>query len=229
MKTLNYLFAVIIIISCNYVNRESAMSASIKVKNNSTLRTNKYHVNFEKIFGVYQLTDNNFAIVLPVQIGNEDLPLSKEYEAFLEKDSFPWIYGKPMKDYRYYDSTNSEQLIYNKRFEKTFKPKMKSNYFVYGTKGSQNARITRVVFSSNECGADYIAYLLKVDKEKTGQPLIASEELLPLEYKNNYGIIDSVIKSVAIKNATESVYWFEKAYQPKVFADIGRKKFHLPR
>ncbi len=70
-----------------------------------------YNFNKDSIFGVYQITDKDFAICIPVQFDNEDLPFSREYGEFIIKDSTPWIYGKDMKDYKYYDTLFVEKLI----------------------------------------------------------------------------------------------------------------------
>jgi len=61
-------------------------------------KTENYTFDKNSVFGVYQLTDKDFAICIPVQLDNEELPLSKEYQNFIVKDSFPWIYGKDMRD-----------------------------------------------------------------------------------------------------------------------------------
>ena len=81
---------------------------------------------------------------------------------------------------------------------------MKENFFVYGTKSSQKCDVKKVVFQSNECGSDYIAYILKVDKNTIGNPLIASEKEIPLSYGKNYSEKNKSIKKFASKESTYS-------------------------
>lgn len=123
-----------------------------------------------------------------------------------------------MKDYKYYDTLFIDKLIYNKRFEDTFKKKMKKSFFVFGTKSSQKCKVERVVFQSNECGNDYIAYILNVDKNMIGNPLIASENKIRLHYGNNYIKVNKKIKAFASKEATEVMYGNGK-YNLKVFSN----------
>ncbi|WP_407405197.1 hypothetical protein [Chryseobacterium sp.] len=49
----------------------------------------KYTVDAEKLFGVYQLTNKDFAICQAIDFYNELVPLSKKYQEFLKKDSLP--------------------------------------------------------------------------------------------------------------------------------------------
>ncbi len=96
---------------------------------------------------------------------------------------------------------------------------MKASYFVYGTKSSQECTIKRVVFQSTECGNDYIAYILNVDKDIVGNPLIASEKEIPLKYGNNYTEVNKSIKKSAAKESTENNYGFGN-YNPIVYGII---------
>ncbi len=193
-----------ILFSCK--KEELTSKSIINVKNDSIKIGKNYIFNKNSIFGVFQLTDKDFAICVPVQFDNENLPFSKDYEEFVVKDSLPWMYGRDMKDYKYYDTLFIDRLIYNKRFEDLFKKKMKESYFVYGTQSFQKCKIKRVVFQSNECGNDYIAYILNVDINITGNPLIASEQEIPLIYGKNYPEVYESIKNFAVKESTEMVY-----------------------
>ncbi|MBB6370176.1 hypothetical protein [Chryseobacterium shigense] len=186
-------------------------------KTDTITREIEYQLDKNSVFGVYQLTDKDIAICIPVQFGNQDLPLSEKYEDFLVKDSVPWIYNRDMKDYKYYDTLSVDRLIYNKRFEDTFKKEMKDTYFVYGTKSSQSCMVKRIVFKSDECGNDYIAYILNADKNLIGNPLIASEKEIPLQYGKNYSAESLSIKKSASKESTENNYGHGK-YNPIVFA-----------
>ncbi|WP_419489443.1 hypothetical protein [Chryseobacterium bernardetii] len=176
------------------------------------------------VFGVYQLTNKDIALCIPVQFGDSEDPLCGKYENFLVKDSIPWIYGRDMKDYKYYDTLSAGPLYYNKRFEDSFKKEMKASYFVYGTKSSQECTIKRVVFQSTECGNDYIAYILNVDKDIVGNPLIASEKEIPLKYGNNYTEVNKSIKKSAAKESTENNYGFGN-YNPIVYGNYKNLYF----
>lgn len=184
----------------------------------------EYKLDKNSIFGVYQLTDKDIAICIPVQFGDPDHPLSRKYEDFLAKDSLPWIYNRGMKDYQYYDTLSVDRLIYNKRFEDTFKKEMKDSYFVYGTKASQKSKVKRIVFQSTECGNDYIAYILDVDKKLIGNPLIASEKEIPLKYDHNYAEVNQIIKKSAAKESTENNYGHGN-YNPIVYANYKNLYF----
>lgn len=228
MKNLSLLI-VLILFSCAK-NQETVTKprkkGSIQNNVNSFAVNSNFEVNPKTIFGVYQLTPKDFAIVIPVQFDNPELPLSKEYEEFLIKDSLPWIYNKPMGDYKYYDTIHQTTLFYNKRFEQEFKAKMKEQYFVYGTKGVQECRITKVLFESTECGSDFIAYCLNVDFNKIGNPLIASENSLPFEQQPNISKeLTSKIVNFSKKEATEENYGLKNVYKPKVFGKINQYYF----
>ena len=218
---LNLLFILSIFISCK---KEPSTFEKKVSKNDSFDKELHYEFDKNSVFGVYQLTDKDFAICTPVQFDNENLPFSKEYEKFLVKDSLPWIYGKDMKDYTYYDTLFVDKLIYNKRFENVFKKKMKEKFFVYGTKSSQECMVKKVVFQSNDCGNDYIAYILNVDKNTIGNPLIASEKEIPLSYGKNYSIENKSIKKFASKESTENMYGLGH-YNPIVFSHYNNLYF----
>jgi len=222
MKTL-LLFLVLFstIFSCR---KETKTNTVTVIKDDIKAKTTKYQFNKNSIFGVYQLTDKDFAICIPVQFGNSDLPLSKKYEEFLTKDSLPWIYGSDMKDYKYYDTLSIDKLIYNKRFEEIFKKEIKENFYVYGTKSVQECKVKRVVFQSNECGSDYIAYILNIDKKITGNPLIASEKEIPLTYGKNYSKINKLIKNFAAKESTENTYG-NGNYNPIIYSNVDSLYF----
>lgn len=199
---------------------------SIQNNIDSNVENSNFEVNPKTIFGVYQLTPKDFAIVIPVQFYNPELPLSKEYEEFLIKDSLPWMQNKPMGDYKYYDTIHQTTLFYNKRFEQKFKTKMKEQYFVFGTKGAQECKITKVLFQSTECGSDFIAYCLNVDINKIGNPLLASQNNLPLEYQPNISKeLTSKIVKFSKKEATEENYGLQNVYKPKVFGKINQYYF----
>ncbi|MGE8552686.1 MAG: hypothetical protein ACN6OB_01970 [Chryseobacterium jejuense] len=196
----------------------------VQKKDSVTVNEPDYKLDKNTVFGVYQLTKKDIAICIPVQFGDQDDPLSKKYENFLVKDSIPWIYGKDMKDYKYYDTISVGPLYYNKRFEDTFTKEMKSSYVVYGTKSFQKCTIKRVVFQSTECGNDYIAYILNVDKNLIGNPLIASEKEIPLKYGDNYSEINKSIKKSAAKESTENNYGFGN-YNPIVYGNYKNLYF----
>jgi len=214
-KYFNIIFVTLILFSCQKkesVSQDPPTKAEDKMANEI-----KYEFDKNSVFGVYQLTDKDFAICIPVQFDNENLPFSREYEDFLKKDSLPWIYGKDMKDYKYYDTLHIDRLIYNKRFENIFKKKMKDSLFVYGTKSDQKCKIKTVVFQSNECGNDYIAYILNLNQNIIGNPLIASEKEIPLNYHKDNSAIYPQIKKFAAKESTENMYGAGK-YKPIIFS-----------
>lgn len=206
-----------LLLSCK---KEKTSHSEKQVQNNDRLKTSEvnYQLDKKSIFGVYQLTDKDIAICIPVQFGNTDLPLSGNFEDFLVKDSVPWMYGRAMKDYKYYDTLSVNKLIYNKRFEDAFKKEMKDSYFVYGTRSSQKSKVKRIVFKSDECGNDYIAYILNVDKNLIGNPLIASEKEIPLKYGDNYTETNQSIKKYASKGSTENNYGHGN-YNPVVYGN----------
>lgn len=218
---LNLLIIVTILLSCK---KEIPVSVAIPKKRDSIKQKVNYEFDKNSVFGVYKLTDKDFAICIPVQFDNENLPFSKEYEMFLVKDSLPWIYGRDMKDYKYYDTLFVNRLIYNKRFEDIFKKKMIDSFFVYGTEASQECSVKRVVFQSSDCGNDYIAYILNIDKKTVGNPLIASEKEIPLSYGKDYSELNKSIKKSASKESTEMMYGVGN-YNPKVFANYDNLYF----
>lgn len=196
------------------VPKESA----VQKKDSAAVAEADFQLDKNTVFGVYQLTSKDIAICVPVQFGDQDDPLSKKYENFLVKDSIPWIYRKDMKDYKYYDTLSAGPLYYNKRFEDAFKKEMKDSYFVYGTKSFQKGTVRRVVFQSTECGNDYIAYILNIDKNRIGNPLIASEKEIPLKYGNHYSEVNKSIKKSAAKESTENNYGLGN-YNPIVYGN----------
>jgi len=212
----------LILVSCQ---KKETVSKNLPTKiEDKVVSEKKYEFDKNSVFGVYQLTDKDFAICIPVQFDNRDLPLSKEYEDFLKKDSLPWIYGKDMKDYKYYDTLHIDRLIYNKRFENVFRKKMKDSLFVYGTKSGQLCKIKKVVFQSNDCGNDYIAYILDFNQKISGNPLIASEKEIPLNYNNDNSVINPKIKKFAAKESTETMYGVGK-YNPVIFSNYNNLYF----
>lgn len=215
-----------LLLSCKKEKTVSTTPVEAKTQKTDSIKVNEIEYQLDKntVFGVYQLTDKDIAICMPVQFGYDDLPLSKKYENFLAKDSLPWIYGKDMKDYKYYDTLSVDRLIYNKRFEDVFKKEMKKSYFVYGTQSFQECKIKKVVFQSTECGNDYIAYILNVDKNQIGHPLIASEKEIPLKYDNDYKEINKTIKKSASKESTENNYGFGN-YNPLVYGNYKNLYF----
>jgi hypothetical protein len=221
----NYLIIIAIASILFSCTKEKPVSKSIISNTKDSVKINEnYTFDKNSIFGVYQLTDKDFAICIPVQFDNEDLPLSREYQNFIIRDSLPWIYGKEMKDYKYYDTLFVDKLIYNKRFEDVFKKKMKESFLVYGTKSFQKSKVERVVFQSNECGNDYIAYILNLDKNKIGNPLIASEKEIPLNYNKDYIEVTKKIKNFASKESTEVMYGNGK-YNPVIFSNYKNLYF----
>lgn len=205
--------------------KQKAISDSVIADKKDSIKIEKNYI-FDKnsLFGVYQLTDKDFAICIPVQFDNEDLPFSKEYEDFLQKDSVASAEIGGFKDYKYYDTLYIDKLVYNKRFEDVFKKKMKDSFFIYGTKSFQKCKVKRVVFQTNECGSDYIAYILDLDKNITGNPLIASEQEIPLNYGKDYSVVNKPIKNFASKESTEVMYGVGK-YKPIIYANYKNLYF----
>lgn len=226
MKKYIFLAIFLFLLSCKKEKAVSSSPTEVVVQKKDSVKANLPDFQLDKntIFGVYQLTNKDIAICVPVQFGDQDDPLSKKYENFLVKDSIPWIYDKDMKDYKYYDTISVGPLYYNKRFEDTFKKEMKDSYFVYGTKSSQKCTVRRVVFQSTECGNDYIAYILNVDKNVVGDPLIASEKEIPLQYDNHYSEVNRAIKKSAAKESTENNYGFGN-YNPIVYGNYKNLYF----
>ncbi len=223
MKNYIILALLALLLSCK---KEKNIPARNPVPENDSVVFSKIEYKLDKssVFGVYQLTDKDMAICIPVQFNDQDDPLSVKYEKFLVKDSLPWIYRREMKDYQYYDTFSAGPWIYNKRFEDVFKKEMKDSYFVYGTKGSQKSEIKRIIFQSTECGNDYIAYILNIDKKQIGNPLIASENEIPLQYGRNYKEINQSIKKSASKESTENNYGHGN-YNPIVYGNYKNLYF----
>lgn len=220
MKYFLVIFLVFTLFSCKEKKQISSNSEHKMVSTPTRLQAGA-ELDSAKIFGVYRITENDFAIVRNVQFDNPDLPLSLEFSEFLIKDSLPWINNKPMKDYEYVDSTRYHGLLRNGRFTREFLPKMKPEYFVYGKKGGAKCRIKDVVFQSTDCGNDFIAYILQVDVATTGTPLMASENEIPLDYNGDFKSESQQIRDAHKKDATESNYANGGRYQPKVFARMG--------
>lgn len=218
--------SMMMLVSCNgKVQQTTVKTTDTPAADTAVLGTPDFHFEKSKTFGVFRITDKDFAIVRNVQFYNPSLPLSADYQEFLMRDSLPWIYNKPMGDYKYVDTLINPDLLYNKRFEKAFLPKMKTEYFIYGTKGMAKGAVQKVLFQSSECGNDYIAYIIAVNQSKTGTPLIATEHEMPLKYGQNYSGINSKIKAFSKDEATENLSGTENVYQPKTFADYGGNIF----
>lgn len=77
----NYLIILGIISILFACKKEEPISKSILNNKKDSVKTeDNYTFDKNTIFGVYQLIDKGFAICIPVQFDNEDLPLSKEYQ-----------------------------------------------------------------------------------------------------------------------------------------------------
>lgn len=179
-----------------------------------------FKIEEEKFYGVYQLNDSDFAICIPVQMGNGKNAdsLSVIYEKLLENSEMPWIYGKEMGDYSYYDTLHVNRLIYNENFDKVFRKSFKNSYFIFGTESKMKCGIKKVVFESNECGSDFIALILDLKPGLLKNPVIASEKDFDLKFITDPAA-DQKIKEIAGKEATENMYG-QGNYQPKTFGKI---------
>lgn len=184
--------------------------------------TESFKFEEQKFYGVYQLNENDFAICIPVQMGNGDQSevdsLSIVYENFILKDSIPWIYRRDMGKYAYYDTLHVNQLIYNEDFESLIRKRFKKSFTIFGIEGKMNCAIKKIVFQSSECGNDYIALILNLNKDQLKNPVIASEKDFNIQFGND-AAADKMIKNIGGKEATENLYGAEK-YEPKTFAKI---------
>lgn len=204
-----------------------AVQCQKKIETKSVLAPKKisekvFKIEDQKFYGVYQLNENDFAICIPVQMGNgnekEVDSLSLVYENFIVKDSIPWIYQKPMGKYSYYDSVHWNQIIYNPDFEKIIRKRFQKTFTVFGVEGKINCGIRKIVFQSSECGNDYIALILDLKAGQLKNPVIASEKDFELKFIND-SAADQKIKQIAGKDATENMYG-QGNYQPKTFGRI---------
>lgn len=203
-------FCIILFISCKK-DEKSVIKSDVK----KFIRNENFKINPDEIFGVFQLTDKDFAICITVQFDSSDDTLSTVYTKLLEKDSLPWINNKPMGKYVYYDSLYVHPLIYQENFEKIFRKKFDNQYFVYGLNGKAKSTIEKIVFSSNECGNDFIALIIDIPHD-IGHAILASKMDIPLTLFSNKKVSFD-IKLATEKESTENIYGSGN-YSPIVFA-----------
>ncbi|MCF6133195.1 hypothetical protein [Flavobacterium wongokense] len=192
---------------------------------------------------------------VPKQISNNDFHfdgfpvynISKEIDAITfelneydEKDHFYKIYNKVEKEDTLFafesrlrpinsiliDSSGTFNIFRSKKLEERIKAKLKSSYYVYGTKGFTRVTLGEVYFTIHECYSNIVAVkIIGYDKNKYGRPLICSEKpIVDLVYGTNYSKAEKAIERAEKANEGGADY-MNPPGTGTVFANIGSNYF----
>ena len=97
------------------------------------------------------------------------------------------------------------------------KKNIDAKYYIYGTKGYSEIKISDVVLGLDGCTTNIIGLVIKnFDTINKGKPILCSKKLLKLEYKNNYSEIETVIE----KYNNSKNYDYTDNIKTKVFANL---------
>ena len=187
----------------------SMMSCSQKEK----IKTPKQHIaqdsvksvsDFEDVLPVYSISKEIDAIVLELNDYDpkeEKLFHDKIYDDILQQDTlFDWGDKKdfiatirPVNSI-YIDTTGQLNIFRSLKLEKRIKEKLKSSYYIYGTKGFTKISLGDVYFTVDECLSRIIAIkIIGFDKDKYGHPLFCSEKPLSIVYGKDYKKVEKTI------------------------------------
>jgi hypothetical protein len=85
------------------------------------------------------------------------------------------------------DTVGTFKILKSDKLEKEIKKHLKTEYYLYGTKGYTKINIEEVFFTTDECISNLIAVKIsKYDESEIGHPLFCSENQINVEFKNVY-------------------------------------------
>lgn len=220
----------------------SMISCSQKEK----IKTPKQHIaqdsvksvsDFEDVLPVYSISKEIDAIVLELNdydSKEEKLFHDKIYDDIVQQDTlFDWGDKKdfiatirPVNSI-YIDTTGQLNIFRSLKLEKRIKEKLKSSYYIYGTKGFTKVSLGDVYFTVDECLSRIIAIKINgFDKDKYGHPLFGSEKPLSVVYGKDYKKVEQTINK-QIDRFTDSIQadYRNKSGSTKVVANIGSHYF----
>ena len=157
----------------------------------------KITTDFDDVLPVYSITKNIDAIVFEIndyEPKEEKLFHDKIFDEVLQKDTlYDWGDEKeyiarirPINSI-YIDTTGQLNIFRSLRLEKKIKEKLKSSYYIYGTKGYTKVTLGDVYFTVDECLSRIIAIkIIGYDNNQYGHPLFCSEKPLGLVYGTDY-------------------------------------------
>jgi hypothetical protein len=127
--------------------------------------------NLDDFFPVYQLSSKCLGIAIELGDGGHyELTDKLVDENTGETDSEIDTLGT----YTLQKSLNLETAIFNNDTTRFFT--------IYCTKGKTMSQIKRVLYHSGECSAILVLELMPIDKDKYGEPLIASKQVIDFTY-----------------------------------------------
>lgn len=181
------------------------------------------------VYSVYELSPKTTAIVINYGETNPATIFDKIFDKIEEQDSIKanWLYSQfdesiPIKGVEIIDTTGVYSLLYNKKVESEMMSEMNHEFYIYGTKGFEILKPQKFVFGLDECKTNIFAFIIdKLDSNKSGVPIIASDKKLDVIYGKNYQGIERKINSYY--NNIEADY--QDNIPTKVYANIGNLYF----
>ncbi len=174
------------------------------------------------IYPVYNLTNNTTAIVITLFESEKKSKFQEIFENINEKDSLEAAFYDPtsvkFKKLKYYDTIGIIKLIKSDKLENEIRKISEPKYYVYGTKGFSEMKISDIICRIDDCRETFIALTIKdFDTIKNGKPILCSKELLKLNYNKDYSKIEKKIQ----KMDDSIVYRYNDSIKTKVYANIG--------
>lgn len=181
------------------------------------------------IYSVYELSPQTTAIVsnMDESAGDpgefDDVFLALDENEKFTENYFSALYDDKIPDnISYKDTTGIFRIVYNKKVEAGIKPLLRSEYFIYGTKGVESKSTKEVLFSLDECRTNFFAFTIEnFDKNKCGHPLFASDRKLDLVYGDDYKSIEDKINEFYSQSEAD----YKDNIAAKVYAHSGNMYF----
>ena len=216
IKLLFALLFYLLLLSCNHKAEKS------KPKITTQKET---ELNFDG-FPVYSISKNIDAITFELDNYEEEtLFYNKIYHQVVKEDTLFVYNSGPIKSINstQIDTSETFKIFKSAKLEERIKSKLKSSYYVYGTKGFTKVTLGNVYFTVDECISNIIAVkIIGFDKEKYGSPLICTEKPINLVYGNDYKKVEKKINKE--ENRLKQDY-YNPPNTTKVYGNIGSNYF----
>ena len=154
-KILSFIGIILLFISCQKEVKETK-----SVENKSILIKNNIYDNF--FMSVYDLSEKTTAIVININDNEKRTKFDKIFEFVDLKNSISKDYFnnvKKSKNFIFVDTLKEYKLIKNKNLTNEIKKNIDAKYYIYGTKGYPEIKISGVVLGLDECTTNIIGLI----------------------------------------------------------------------
>lgn len=145
-------------------------------------------------YTVYELSANTTAAVINLGESEKSTLFDSIFQSFHFTDSLEYDLRGPIKNCTLSDTAGPFYLMRNPELENKLMQHIPKRLFIHGTKGSAQVSIEQVLFAIDPCITNFLAFCFdKKEVTSVGQPLIASTQLLQMEFGESFDGIEKEI------------------------------------